>query len=122
GGAALVGEVQRLRPAEIIYPAESTTVRELLIGATQATPAPFGWIVHEYDDWVFAAETALFTVREHFKVASLDGFGLKDRGAATGAAGAVLHYLKQHLRREAANLTRISFYQRTDFLTLDLTS
>src|SRR5262249_12224020 len=60
--------------------------------------------------------------REHFKVASLDGFGLKDRAAATGAAGAVLHYLTQHLRREAANLTRLSFYQRTDFLALDLTT
>jgi DNA mismatch repair protein MutS len=122
GGAALVAEVQRLRPAEIIYPSESTTVRELLMGATQANTAPFGWIVHEYEDWVFAAETAVFTVREHFKVASLDGFGLKDRAAATGAAGAVLHYLTQHLRREAANLTRLSFYQRTDFLAIDLTT
>ena len=41
------------------------------------------------EDWVFAPETALFTVREHFKVASLDGFGLRDRAAAIGAAGAV---------------------------------
>ena len=71
----------------------------------------YGWILNGYDDWVFAPETALFTVREHFKVASLDGFGLKDRTAAIGAAGAVLHYLTQHLRRDVANLTRISFYQ-----------
>src|SRR6266853_115863 len=59
---------------------------------------------------------------DHFKVASLDGFGLKDHMAAIGAAGAVLHYLTQHLRRDAANLTRISFYQRTDFLALDFTT
>jgi DNA mismatch repair protein MutS len=75
-----------------------------------------------YDDWVFAPETALFTVREHFKVASLDGFGLRDRTAAIGAAGAVLHYLTQHLRRDVANLTRISFYQRSDYLALDFTT
>src|SRR5260221_9332785 len=81
--------------------------------------SPFSWILNGYDDWVFAPETAMFTVREHFKVASLDGFGLKDRSAAIGAAGAVLHYLTQHLRREAANLTRLSFYERTDFLTVD---
>ena len=62
----------------------------------------YGWILNGYDDWVFAPETALFTVREHFKVASLDGFGLKDRTAAIGAAGAVLHYLTQHLRRDVA--------------------
>ena len=71
---------------------------------------------------MFAPETALFTVREHFKVASLDGFGLKDRTAAIGAAGAVLHYLTQHLRRDVANLTRISFYQRSDYLALDFTT
>jgi DNA mismatch repair protein MutS len=61
-------------------------------------------------------------VREHFKVASLDGFGLRERTAAIGAAGAVLHYLTQHLRRDVANLTRISFYQRSDYLALDFTT
>ncbi|HEY9510190.1 MAG TPA: DNA mismatch repair protein MutS, partial [Verrucomicrobiae bacterium] len=71
---------------------------------------------------VFAPETALFTVREHFKVASLDGFGLKDRDVAIGAAGGILHYLTQHLRRDVAHLTRLSFYQRNDFLTLDYTT
>jgi len=82
----------------------------------------YGWILNGYDDWVFAPETAQFTVREHFKVASLDGFGLRDRTAAVGAAGAVLHYLTQHLRRDVANLTRISFYQRSDYLALDFTT
>jgi DNA mismatch repair protein MutS len=136
---ALQAELQRLRPAEIIFPSESVAVRDLLRGTDslgsdsqsnglnkQVTVSPaktnFGWIINGYDDWVFAPETALFTVREHFKVAALDGFGLKDRTAAVGAAGGVLHYLTQHLRRDAANLTRISFYQRNDFLALDFTT
>src|SRR4029434_3774562 len=97
--------------AEIVHPMEATALRDLLRNS--------GWTVSAYDDWTFAPQTAMFTVREHFKVASLDGFGLKDRSAAIGAAGAVLHYLTQHLRRDARNLTRISFYQRSDFLTLD---
>ena len=74
-----------------------------------------GAVFNPYEDWVFAPETALFTVREHFKVASLDGFGLRDRAAAIGAAGAVLHYLTQHLRRNVSALTRLSFYQRARF-------
>lgn len=127
---ALLAELQRLRPAEIIFPTESVALRDALRGAgsngavdpAATTKTNFGWILNGYDDWVFAPETALFTVREHFKVASLDGFGLKDRTAAVGAAGGVLHYLTQHLRRDAANLTRISFYQRNDFLTLDFTT
>jgi DNA mismatch repair protein MutS len=153
GDAGVLTELQRLRPVELLYPAEAVAVKELLLGGTRGsgeqskplTPVlspsdgargssmkgdessrhagsavtGFGWILNGYDDWVFAPETALFTVREHFKVASLDGFGLKDRTAAIGAAGAVLHYLTQHLRRDVVNLTRISFYQKGDYLALD---
>jgi DNA mismatch repair protein MutS len=156
GDAEAMTELQRLRPAELIYPGEAAAVRDLLRGGSRGagqesrpllaghgvSPAPasgpqpargagethwptatgYGWIPNGYDDWVFAPETAMFTVREHFKVASLDGFGLKDRPAAIGAAGAVLHYLTQHLRRDVANLTRISFYQRSDYLALDFTT
>jgi len=109
--AALLTELERLRPAEIIVPGEAAPLRERLKGAFP--------IVTGHDDWVFAPETAQFALREHFKVAALDGFGLADRPAAIGAAGAVLHYLSQHLRRDVGHLTRISFYQSADFLVLD---
>ncbi len=112
--SALLAELERLRPAEIIYPGEAAALRDLLRDSFQ--------ILNGYDDWTFAPETALYTVRDHFKVASLDGFGLKDRNAAIGATGAVLHYLTQHLRRDVKHLTRLSFYQRNDYLALDYTT
>jgi DNA mismatch repair protein MutS len=112
--SALLAELERLRPAEIIFPTEATSLRDLLRGAFQ--------ILSGYDDWTFAPETAFYTVKEQFKVASLDGFGLKDKTAAIGAAGGALHYLTQNLRRDVKHLTRISFYQRSDFLTLDFTT
>jgi DNA mismatch repair protein MutS len=111
---AMTAELERLRPAEIIFPAEKAFVRDALRDSFK--------ILNGYDDWTFAPETAVFTVREHFKVASLDGFGLRERIAAVGAAGGALHYLTQHLRRNAQNLTRIVFYQRSDYLTLDYTT
>ncbi len=134
--AALIAELERLRPAEIIYPSEAATLRDLLRGGVRENTADQtgvsraltsaatgqGWIVSGYDDWVFAPETAVFTVREHFKVASLDGFGLKDHTAAIGAAGGALHYLTQNLRRDVKHLTRLSFYRRTDYLVLDYTT
>jgi DNA mismatch repair protein MutS len=112
--SALLAELERLRPAEIIFPTEAVSLRDLLRGAFQ--------ILSGYDDWTFAPETAFYTVKEQFKVASLDGFGLKDKTAAIGAAGGALHYLTQNLRRDVKHLTRISFYQRSDFLTLDYTT
>jgi DNA mismatch repair protein MutS len=110
----LLAELERLRPAEIIFPTEGTSVRALLQGSFQ--------IISGYDDWTFAPETAFFTVKEHFKVTTLDGFGLKDKSAAIGAAGGALHYLAQNLRRDVKHLTRISFYQRSDYLALDYTT
>lgn len=111
GDPALLGELERRRPAEIILPGEEAALRELV---QSLVPSMTG-----YEDWTFAPETAIFTVREHFRVASLDGFGLRDRTAAIGAAGGVIHYLAQHLRRDVSHLTRLSFYQSGDYLTLD---
>ena len=112
--AALLTELERLRPAELIYPAEAQSLRDLV--------QPLPLIVNGHDDWVFAPETAVFTLRDHFKVAGLDGFGLKDRPAAIGAAGAALHYLAQHLRRDVTHLTRLTTYERSDYLVLDGTT
>jgi DNA mismatch repair protein MutS len=148
GEETLVTELHRLRPAEIIYPGEAAALRDLLSGRKPPLTSPrratdaraptdanahqgghgssaatnFGWILNGYDDWVFAPETAQFTLRDHFKVASLDGFGLKNRAAAIGAAGAVLHYLTQHLRRDIAHLTSCSCYETSDYLKLDATT
>jgi DNA mismatch repair protein MutS len=145
GETALLAELFRLRPAEIIYPMEAGRLRDVLTKGIQEgtsshqTPFPSdghqggsgqrltprnasGWVLNGYDEWVFGSETCLFTVRDHFKVVTLDGLGLKDRAAATGAVGAILHYLSQHLRRETANLTRLVLYHHSDFLTVDSTT
>ncbi len=111
---ALIAELDRLRPAELILPSEATTLRELL--------QPAFSLLHGYDDWVFAPDQAEFTLRDHLKVATLDGFGLRGRRAATAAAGAVLHYLANELRREISHITDIGFYQTSDFLVLDPTT
>jgi len=114
GETALLTELDRLRPAEIIFPSEAGALRDLLQSAFP--------ILIPHEDWTFAPETAVFTLREHFGVASLDGFGLKHKHAAIGAAGAVLHYLTQHLRRDIKHLTRLTCYESRDFLVLDGTT
>lgn len=135
GEAALLNELERVRPAEIIYPTESEVLRELLGGqhkqsagtaaghvGISSTNTAHGWVLTSYEDWAFAPDTAFYTLRDHFKVTTLDGFGLKDRQAAVCAAGAVLHYLTQQLRRDVRHLTRITFYKRTEFMVLDYTT
>ena len=107
-------EIDRLRPAELLFPSESKVLSEM---AAAANTLCLG-----HDDWTFQPENAVYTLRNHFKVASLDGYGLRNRLAAIGAAGAVLHYLASHLRRDVSHLTRLTTYEVNDFLVLDATS
>ena len=108
---AMIAELERLNPGEVIYPEESQHMAELL--------GPHVSVLNGYEGWVFAIETAEFTLKDHFKVAALDGFGLKGRTAAIGAAGGALHYVSQHLRRDVAHFTRLAFYEVADTLVLD---
>lgn len=75
--AALLTEMDRLRPAETVVPSEAIRLQELL----QARAAG---VLNPFDDWVFAPETAQFTVREHFKVASLMGLVCGDGPPPSG--------------------------------------
>jgi len=86
------------------------------IGATARMLQPGFPMLNCYDDWSSRQKTSQFTLRDHFKVVSLDGFGLRNKTSATGRAGAVLHYLTQHLHRDVAHLTSLSCYQSSDFL------
>jgi DNA mismatch repair protein MutS len=111
GESALRAELERLRPAELIHPVREEKVARAC--------APASCLLNPCEDWAFALETAAHAVREHFKVATLDGFGLKHAPAAAAAAGAALHYLTQQLRRDVTALTRLSFYCSSEYLTLD---
>ena len=71
------------------------------------------------DGYTFAMDQAVFALRTHFQVQSLDGFGCTDMPAAVGAAGAILHYLKNGLRRQIGHITRLSCYRNSQFMIVD---
>ena len=104
----LQNELTRVKPAEIVVPAEWFDEAKAIIPGA----AP-------YDGWTFERDTAFFTLRDHFKTQSLDGFGARDLTVGIGAAGAALHYLQQALRRKTDHIHRLSVYRVTDFMVLD---
>src|SRR5207244_10992254 len=73
----------------------------------------------EYDSYAFLLEQASFTLREHCKVQSLDGFGCCRMPAAVSAAGAILHYFKHQLRRKIDHITSLRCDAPTDYVLLD---
>jgi DNA mismatch repair protein MutS len=104
---SLHDEIARVSPAELLISSEQK--------------AQTGEIDHalEYDSYAFLPEQAIFTLCEHFKVKSLDGFGCAQMPAAVAAAGAIVHYLKHQLRRKIDHLTSLRCDAPADHVLLD---
>lgn len=108
----LHAELERLKPAEIVLPEGESRLMAGLVGES--------WNLSPYEDWVFGLDTATFTLKEHAGVATLDGFGLRDKPQAVRSVGAILHYLSQHLRRDISHLRPLESYEQSEFLVLDM--
>lgn len=71
------------------------------------------------EDWTFSFDYADRTLREHFKLLTLDGCGLGGKSLAVSAAGAILHYLRDTQKSALDHLAQPAFYDRSDSMILD---
>src|SRR6058998_162024 len=104
---SLFDELARIAPSELLVSDEQIQQFTDIAGALG------------YDSYAFLAEQAAFTLCEHFKVKSLDGFGCARMPRAIAAAGAIVHYLKHQLRRNIDHLTSLRCDAPTDHVLLD---
>ncbi|GAA3768668.1 DNA mismatch repair protein MutS [Terriglobus aquaticus] len=74
------------------------------------------------EDWVFTSEYAIPLLQGHYRIPSLDGFGMAGRAAAATAAGAVLHYLRSTRHEHLEHLDTPRCYERATALELDAVS
>lgn len=73
----------------------------------------------QLEEWIFQEQYTYDLLLQHFQTQSLKGYGVEELKAATIAAGAVLHYLKD---TEHPNLQHINSLQRIvadEFLWMD---
>ena len=102
---------------------ESIGAREVLVAPENslfpARTEQKRWVATELEDWVFSADYADRILREHFRLHSLDGGGLSGRSAAVGAAGAVLHYLRDTQRAALDHLDPPTYFDRAENMVLD---
>ncbi len=105
--SALRAELLRLRPAELLLPDNSSFDNGL---PGHQTPWPA---------WRFEPGKSVETLKQHFGVTSLDGFGMRSMTAGVRAAGAILQYLGETQPGALGLLTRLSTYSLSDFMTLD---
>lgn len=104
---SLLDELARVGPSEVLASDEQKQQFADVTG------------VLGYDSYAFLPEQAIFTLCEHFKVKSLDGFGCAQMPQAVAAAGAIVHYLKHQLRRKIDHLTSLHCDAPAHYVVLD---
>jgi DNA mismatch repair protein MutS len=134
--ARLRDELGILRPREVLLPQPVSLFPSSVPAASELNG--LGAVETRLDDWVFEANHATRLLEEHFRVAGLEGFGLSEHPQAVGAAGALVHYLREtsaigaRKPEDAAvvpsmrpagtgleHLDRIAYYEQQDAMILD---
>ena len=102
-------ELQRLQPAEILISEKA--------GVAPSSADRFSFT--EYPDWHFDHDNAERALLEHFRVASLDGYGCAGLPLAVCAAGAIVQYLEETQKVALKQVQQLSTYSTQAFMTLD---
>jgi DNA mismatch repair protein MutS len=103
--------IEQLGAREVLYPADLS-----LLAAEDHGPR---YLRTDLEDWIFSFDYADRTLRDHFRLLSLDGCGLANHQAAVCAAGAILHYLRETQRAALEHLDRPTHYDRAESMLLD---
>ncbi len=104
----------RFTPREVVLPKGRELDAGLLSLLAQYTQS-----INMYDDWTFDPDTALRTLLDHFKIASLEGFGCSGMKTGISAAGAALRYIEETQKTGLANIRRIKPFLSRDYMVLD---
>jgi DNA mismatch repair protein MutS len=110
-------ELARLQPSEVLLPESGAGLPELqaLVNGQTTT-------VSTRADDEFVAKSAEESLKRHFGVSSLRGFGCEGMPAAMEAAAATLSYLARAQRSSIAQIRELRTYSRADFMVVDATT
>ena len=109
---ALQGELQRLRPAEVLI-SEDFPFTDLLEGFTG---------IRRQGPWLFEPDTARRVITQQLQVRDLTGFGCEDMHLAVCAAGCLLQYARETQRTALPHIRKLSRERREDAVILDAAS
>ena len=108
GTEALLAELERLQPAELLHPEDITP--------------PSGKGRQPLAAWHFETDSAERELCKQFSVQDLSCFGCEGKPLAVGAAGALLQYVRDTQRHALPHLQSLSVIERGDFLLMDAAS
>jgi DNA mismatch repair protein MutS len=109
GEEALLGELERLHPAEVIA-SEAIS----LPGAVRQHNC-----LHTQPPWLFDTDSARQQLNTQFGTRDLTGFGCEELDCAIGAAGCLLQYVRNTQRSALPHLRGLSREEHSEYVGMD---
>jgi len=112
-GEALLGEIERLKPAELLV---DDSHKDLPASIYQLPG------LRRQAPWHFDLQSALRMLSAHFGTQDLSGFGCEDAHVALAAAGCLLQYVKDTQRTALPHIRSMKQQRREDSIIIDAAS
>lgn len=112
----IVSELSRILPSEIIYCNSDSDVISKLDNILKQNNI----YTSEYPGFTFEYETATDSLLSHFKVQSLDGYGINESRVGICAAGALIDYLRETQKNALTHINTICVNHKAEFMSLDV--
>ena len=107
-------ELGKYRPAELIMNEENLGSLD-----PERCKEGYGVFVNTYGAHHFRLERCQDTLKNHFRVHSMEGLGLSDMPLAVTAAGGLLDYLVETQKRDLSHISKIQTYSLSQYMMLD---
>lgn len=78
-----------------------------------------GITIYSLDSWYFDDDICCRTLKEHFKVSTVEGLGISDYDCGIIASGALLIYLKETQKTSLSHMSRLTPYATGKYMLLD---
>lgn len=78
--------------------------------------------ITKQEAWRFDHKNCYTILTRHFKVHTLDGFGLKDREGAINATGVLLAYIQEELNLSTSHIKQITRDELSSYMSIDRTT
>jgi len=109
-------ELERVSPSEVLAPSGKLEEEGWLDDLSAGVGAP---AITEREEWRYDRKSALRSLKRHFGVASLEGFGIEEQSAIVPAAGALIEYIQETQRATCEHIRRIERVETSDHVVLD---
>lgn len=116
GEEALLSEIERLNPAEILY---SDTMDSHALSATLTATLSARVGAHSQPQWMFEQDNGERLLNTQFQTRDLSGFGCENLNLAIGAAGCLLQYVQDTQRGALPHITALAQESREDSVIMD---